>query len=233
MKSSVNLEMIHFLGGKVREECLEIWINDKDRLYATELLKSQICNQHDLLIAFGPGKRDPKRIWPLSRFAELGSWLRKKYHARIIILGGKEDTSPGRRLQRIIGDAAINITGQTTLRQTCALLEQCCIFIGNDSGPKHMAAAVGIPVVEINCHPISAHQGHPDSPTRFAPWGVPHHVLQPKIAFPPCSGACSAIEPHCILGVTVDHVKEAVTSFLYLNTIKMPLSKAQKTPLGS
>ena len=77
-----------------------------------------------------------------------------------------------------------------------------------------LAAATGVPVVEISCHPANGSAASANSPRRFGPWGVPHRVLQPESAQPPCVGECVADEAHCICGVTVEQVKEAITSLL-------------------
>jgi lipopolysaccharide heptosyltransferase II len=209
-----NLEIIRFLGGGVQTDQMEIWINNEDKMYAKKLLSSQRISKDELLIAFGPCKWDPKRRWPLSHFVNLGLWLSKKYRAKIIVLGGKEDEFIGQQIQMELGDSVINTVGQTTLRQTCALLENCVLFVGNDSGPKHLAAAVGVPVIEISCHPLDGSPFHVDSPRRFGPWGASHRVLSPKTAIPPCSDACMAHEVHCIRGVTVEQLKEAIADIL-------------------
>jgi len=85
--------------------------------------------------------------------------------------------------------------------------------VGNDTGPMHLAAAVGTPVVAISCHPRDAKPFFLNSPERFGPWRVRAVVLQPPLRTP-CRDTCSAERPHCILGVTVEQVSEAVKSLL-------------------
>jgi len=209
-----NLNIIRALGGTVENENLEAWASEKDKTFAKDLLSSQGVARDDILIAFGPGKRDPKRVWPVERFVELGVWLRNEYNAFIVVIGGKEDREAGNGLKSELGERVINSVGQTNLRQACALLAECQLFVGNDSGPMHMAAAAGLKIVEICGHPITGSALHKNSPVRFGPWGVPHIVIQPKKAIGPCFDVCIAKRPHCILGITVNQVKEAVRSFL-------------------
>ena len=209
-----SLEIIRFLGGKVQNNQMEIGISNEDKMYAKKLLSSQSISKDELLIAFGPCKWEQKCRWPLSYFVNLGLWLSKKYHAKIIVLGGKEDEFIGQQIQMELGDSAIDTAGQTTLRQSWGWLEHCALFVGNDSGPKHLAAAVGVPVTEINCHSLDGLPFHVDSPRRFGPWGVPHRILQPKTAISPCSDACVAQEAHCICDVTVEQVKETIDYML-------------------
>jgi len=215
-----NLDVIRFLGGSVQEEQLELWLGEDDETFAEKVLKSNGVHASDLLIAFGPGKRDLKRRWPLSRFVELGVWL-KKYQVYILIVGEETEESLGQELQQQLGDIVINMVGRTNLRQAVSLLKHCHLYIGNDYGPKHMASAVGVPVIEINAHPLSGSLSHSDSPKRFGPWGVPYFVLQPERPLAPCSDRCTATLAHCILNVSVSQVKEAVEKIMKQKDIRL------------
>jgi heptosyltransferase-2 len=212
-----NLDVIRFLGGAVQDTRLEIWLNPEDEVFAKQVLESHRIHSGELLIALGPGKYDPKRRWPLLRFVELGAWLKKEYDARIVVVGGQEEQSLGQGLREKLGDSLINLVGETTLRQAGALLKQCHLYIGNDYGLKHIAAAVGVPVIEINGHPLDGLPSHPDSPRRFGSWGVPNRVIQPLKALAPCSNACNAGQAHCILTITVEQVKDAVSMWFSQN----------------
>ena len=108
----------------------------------------------------------------------------------------------------------INTVGQTTLRQTAALLKHCSLFIGNDSGPMHIAAAMKTSVIEISCHPRSGDTCHPNSPTRFSPWGTESIVLQPEQHKKPCQRGCEMDYPHCILNVHIDSVINACNKLI-------------------
>ena len=118
------------------------------------------------------------------------------------------------KLQRELGAAVINLAGKATLRQTAAVLKRCELFIGNDAGPMHMAAAVGVPVIEISCQHRGGSSLEANSPTRFGPWGVENVVLQPENATGNCGETCEAEMAHCILGVTVEQVVKAVMQIM-------------------
>lgn len=210
-----NLDLIRFLGGTLRNDALESWLSSEDEYFADNFLKSHGIQNDNLLIAFGPFSGSPKRMWPISNFNKLGVWLTKKYNTNIILIGGKDVKPLGVKLQCKFGKAVIDAVGKTTLRQTSALLKRCNLFIGNDAGPMHLAAAVGIPVIEVSCHPKRSSKQHPNSPVRFGPWGVSHYILQPERTQYPCSDACTATQAHCILGITVDQVKDVVKKYLF------------------
>ncbi len=209
-----NLDVIRFLGGEVQDDRLELWLREEDEIFAEKLLRTHGRGFNDLLISLAPGANASKRRWPLSRFAELGSGFRDSYRARILVVGGPGEETLGRELQQELGDAVINTVGQTTLRQTVALLKRCRLFVGNDAGPMHIAAALGVPVVELSCHPKSGVPWSANSPLRFGPWGVSHTVLQPLTIRPPCVEECVVNHPCCILGITVEQVKQAVAEQL-------------------
>ncbi|MBT8763361.1 glycosyltransferase family 9 protein [Desulfohalobiaceae bacterium Ax17] len=220
-----NLDVIRFLGGKVQDDRLELWFGEEDEFFAEELLRKHGVELNDLLVSLAPGAGASKRRWPLSRFAEVGVCLQEEYHAQFLIVGGPEEEALGRELQQELGDAVINTVGHTTLHQTAALLKRCRLFIGNDAGPMHIAAAVGVPVVEMSCHPETGSLLSANSPKRFGPWSGKHMVIQPKAPLPPCVDECVSDRPHCILGITVEQVKQAVAEQLARQGVK-PCVKA-------
>ena len=209
-----NLEVIRHLGGTVQEDRLELWTAEEDEAFAQTLLSQHGVRDHELVIAFAPGAGAPKRLWPVERFAEIGSWLRDEYGSRFVLIGGADEEHLGDALERSLGPCAVNAVGRTTLRRAAALIRRCRLFVGTDSGPMHLAAAVGVPVVELSCHPRSGASWSRNSPLRFRPWGVEHTVLQPTAPVPPCMDECVAGTAHCILGITVEEARTAVAERL-------------------
>ena len=209
-----NLDVIRFLGGEVENERLELWTNKGDEAFAEEMLRDHDVKPSNLLIGIGPGAGARKREWPLNFFRELGLWLQKRYAARLFIIGGPGEEELGQELQSKLDFLPINAVGKTTLRQVTALLRHSSLYIGNDAGPMHIAAAVGVPVVELSCHPKYGSPSSANSSLRFGPWGENHTVIQPEAALPPCEDECIADSPHCILGISVEQVKEAIAPLL-------------------
>lgn len=209
-----NLDIIRFLGGVVQDEHLELWLGPDDEAFAEKLLNSHGVKRSDLLIALGPAARAGRRRWPLENFVQLGCWLQRQYQARLVIVGGEGEENVGRELEQKVSSYVVNVVGITTLRQTCAVLKRCDLFIGNDTGSMHLAAAANRPIVEISCHPKFGWPVHANSPVRFRPWGVRQVILQPEKAVKPCTQACTALSPHCIVAVTVEQVKKASTTLL-------------------
>ena len=131
-------------------------------------------------------------------------------HAQVLLIGGKEDFELNRSLLAPLDvkpDAVLNLAGQTQFGQTAAYLESCALFIGNDSSPMHLAAAVGTPVIAI-FGPTSPQEYGPyplDDPKHIAIWR--HPTGQPCFflgKMQPCEH-CT-----CMSSVTVDDVWDAV-----------------------
>lgn len=209
-----NLDVIGFLGGDVRDDRLELWLGADDESYADELLRRHEVGPDQLLIAIGVGAGAPKRRWPLESYGQIGAWLEQHFQARLLIVGGPEDRSAGETLQSRLGPRSINAAGQTTLRQTAALLKRAALYLGNDAGPMHLAAAAGIAVVEISCHPRRGADRSANSPVRFGPWGPKCVIIQPEIVHATCVTECGASLAHCILGISVEQVKAVLTEFM-------------------
>ena len=209
-----NLDVLRYLGCEISDEGLEVWLTEKDKADAVRLLDAHGSRGQGPLMGLGPGAFIGGKRWPLARFVEVASWVQNNYGASIIVVGGQEDEAAGRELQAALGGGVINLAGKTTLRQTAAVLSHCRLYIGNDSGPMHLAAAANVPVIEICRFPRRGNPWHQQSPRRFGPWGAPSRILQPERALAPCTEGCEAAEAHCILGVSVDQVQDAVKDLL-------------------
>lgn len=212
-----NLDLIALMGGTVELDRLELWFSEEDELCADKILAAHGVHDDDLLIAVAPGAGHPKRMWPISNFIELGAWFKENCRGFLVVVGSKEEEQLGDELKSRLGNTVINAVGQTSLREAGALLKRCHLFIGNDAGPMHLAAAAGLPVIEISCHPrdpLGGLTAHVNSPSRFGPWRVPQVILCPDKALDPCSAACISRRAHCIQGVSVEQVQEAMTTLL-------------------
>jgi len=211
----VPLKCVEHLGGIVKENHLELWVGDEDREFARGIWEHRGVSSGCPVFCFALGAREKKRMWPVDRFAAVGRWLYDRYGARIVLLGGEtEGFSLGETLCSQIPEVpVINLISKTTLRQAAAVMSQIDMYVGNDTGLMHMAAAVKKPVVEISSWPRNGAYMSPNGP-RYNPWKVPFRRLNPFVAILPCNKFCVSIRPHCILGVHVPDVCQAVASLM-------------------
>ena len=202
-----NLDLIRYLGGNPSSDLTELWVSSKDENFADQILAGISTK---MLIAFCPGAGKANRQWPSDRFIELAKWLKNVYDASFIIIGGIDDKPIGKYIEGALHHGVIDLTGRTTLRQTIALLKRCHLYVGNDTGSMHMAAANGVPIVEISCFPVNGPVWHWNSPYRFGPWQVPHKILQPKKIFSDSPDMFTEKHLSHIHKISVEQVQDAI-----------------------
>ena len=116
-----------------------------------EGLLSDLGVQDDqLLIGVGPGSGRSTTTWPAERFAAVGSALLGQFRNVVLLaIGGAKERSLCERLCEAWGPRSHNLAGRLSVFGSASILSRCAMFIGNDSGPTHLAAVVGIPCVAI------------------------------------------------------------------------------------
>ena len=101
------------------------------------------------LVALHPGANDPRRRWPVERLAAVGAELQRK-GARLAVVGAQRERPLARRLLAALPAGAADLTGRLRLGGLAGLLERAALLVGNDSGPRHLAAAVGTATVAVH-----------------------------------------------------------------------------------
>lgn len=116
--------------------------------WAHHWLSSQGLSDHGM-IAIHPGSSDPAKCWPLKHFVDLIDALDRRYHIKIVLIGSAATIERSGEIIQAAHEKPFNLTGQTSLAQTVSLLRRCRLLISNDSGPVHIASAVGIHVISL------------------------------------------------------------------------------------
>ncbi len=149
---------------------------------------------------YGPAKR-----WPLERFVAVAKAIAESQGVRWILIGGPKDAAlAGEAAQKIGSDTATNLAGQTTLGGLCRLLARCRLLLTNDSGPMHLAAAVGTPTVTIFGSTEPALTGP------SVTLGSRHVILRHQPPCSPCFLRECPIDFRCMTAVGVEEAVEAV-----------------------
>jgi ADP-heptose:LPS heptosyltransferase len=213
-ESERNREVLSALGLETDDLSPEVWLGENDRYWARRIMDEHNPDSANPVICIATGAIEAKRKWPMDRFAQVTDWLVHELNARVIMIGDKGDQIETARLSLNPSRGIVNLSGTCTLRQSAAILARCDLFIGNDSGPMHIARALRIPVVEISCHPANGDPGHVNSPIRYGPRDVPNRILQPRAPRQPCRHWCGWVLPHCILDIDVQSVKKAIGDLL-------------------
>jgi ADP-heptose:LPS heptosyltransferase/GT2 family glycosyltransferase len=132
------------------------------------------------VVALHPGAGNITKEWPEEHFSALIDLLIERNDVNIMLVGGPDDVEVADRLMNVVihkGSVA-SMAGRTSLADLPRLLKNCALYIGNDSGPKHVAAAVGIPTIGI-------HSGVVD-PTEWGPIGPRAVALRRNMTCSPC-----------------------------------------------
>ena len=171
----------------------EIQILPYEKEQARSYLIQRGIKEKDSLIAIHPGGSWKYKLWPVQNFAELGNIIAQKYGAKILVFTGPDEVELQDKMSQIMKIKPIFIK-DIGLRQLAAIIQRCQLYIGNDTGPMHIAAAVGTRVISIF--------GSTDA-KRSGPYGNGHIVISKKIDCSPCHpgshpgkcklGSCAAI----------------------------------------
>ncbi len=162
------------------------------------------------IIGFHSGKGLPlgPERWPVGHFGEMARQLQDGLNARLILTGGPAEREIVGCVEQHLSPGYLNLAGKTDLDTLAGVAAACKVFVCPDSGPMHLAAAVGTPVVGI-------YALDEDFPQRWAPFGVPHRVIRP--ARPACPPGCrkpTCPNFACYLKVQPSEVVSAVSELL-------------------
>jgi len=156
--------------------------------------------------AYGPAKR-----WPVENFAAVARELRRwKENCVCVVFGAANDREIGETIARQSGGCALNLAGQTSLRELMILLKLCRVVLTNDSGPMHVAAALGTPVVALfgSTSPELTGPGLPGDPR--------HQVLRAAAPCSPCFRRSCPIDLRCLTAISVSQAVSALRQVLKL-----------------
>ncbi len=163
-----------------------------------------------LLIGINPGSiYGSAKRWLPERFAELGDQLvvqiRKEYPeysaVRCLLMGGKGEEALGVEIANRMCSQPIVLSGKTSIRELMGILRRCAVLVSNDTGPMHMAQALGVPVVAIF--------GSTD-PKSTRPSGGGQSVIRTEVRCAPCLLRACPIDHRCMTGISTNLVMTAV-----------------------
>jgi heptosyltransferase-2 len=159
-----------------------------------------------MLVGFAPGAAyGHAKRWPPPRVAEVIGRLNER-GAMSVLVGTTDDRDAGREIESALpaGTRVANLMGRTDLRVLAGILERCQVFVSNDSGAMHLAAALGVPVVAIF---------GPTDERVTAPLGN-HDILLEQVFCRPCMLRDCPIDHRCMKRVSVDRVFTAAATRL-------------------
>ena len=159
---------------------------------------------------YGSAKR-----WLPERFAQVADRLAAEHAACVLIFGGKGEEELGIAIAGMMTAPTIVFSGRTTVRQLMALIKRCRLFLTNDTGPMHVAAAFNVPLVAIF---------GPTNPVTTAPYGPGHELVRHPVECSPCLLRECPIDHRCMQGIGVDAVHAAARRQLQVVGVSPPPS---------
>ena len=152
----------------------------------------------DLLIGLNPGSTyGGAKRWLPERFAETADRLAGQFNATVLIVGARGEEALAQAIAEQIRARTVVLSGKTSVRELMAAVKRCAVFVTNDTGPMHVAAAFGVPVVAVF--------GPTDWRTT-APFGTDHALVRQPVDCSPCLLRECPIDHRCMTRVTVDDV---------------------------
>ena len=195
-----NMMLVRALGISAEEIAYRLPVGEQDRRLAAELLVRCGDTGSKLLVAINPVAKWATKLWSDAKFAELADRLIAEHDAFIVFTGSQSDREVIARIGSLMKREAANLAGETNLKTLAALYERTGVAVVTDTGPMHLAAAVGTQVVALFC---------PTAPWRTGPFGSGHQVIQAGLECSPCfKRQCPSID--CMEEISVEQVLEGI-----------------------
>lgn len=177
-----------------------VLFHEEDTAMARRLAAAGISGA-ELLIGLNPGSTyGGAKRWLPERFAETADRLAGQFNAKVLIVGARGEEPLAQAIAARIKARTVVLSGKTSVRELMAAVKRCAVFLTNDTGPMHIAAAFGVPVVAVF--------GPTDWRTT-APFGSGHAVVRQPVDCAPCLLRECPIDHRCMERVTVEEVHQA------------------------
>jgi 3-deoxy-D-manno-octulosonic-acid transferase/heptosyltransferase-1 len=193
------LDFARHLGCAISKPEFPIALQEAHFKRVRELLAAKAVDTTRGFVAVSPVAYWETKLWDEARFAAVCDRIVNELGMPVVFTGESPE-GPISRIRSLMQAPSASAAGETSLRELAALYRQAAVLLTTDSGPMHLAAAVGTPVVALF---------GPTSPERTGPYGEGHVVLREKLECSPCfRKACDTLE--CMKAIRIEEVFEAV-----------------------
>ncbi len=201
------LDLIEKLGFKTDGHAPKLYLLKEEISSAWGLLNKFGIKKGDVIAGINPGAQyGVSKRWHPERFGQAADGLARNTGAKVIIFGGHGETDTAGAVRASMREEAVNLAGKTSLRELMALIKTCSVFITNDSGPMHIAAALDVPTVAVF--------GSTD-PTATGPFNKKSVVVREPVTCSPCfKRTCPYKHYACLERVNAGKVLKAAEELL-------------------
>jgi heptosyltransferase-2 len=194
------LGLIEAMGWPAEERVPSLFLNDGDIESTSRMLSSYGIAEHHFIVGFNPGATyGSAKRWPEERFATIGDLAAEGWNAKVMLFGSSPEREIGLRISELMRHSPINLCGLTTLGQAMALIKRCNLFVTNDSGLMHVAAAFNTPMIAIF---------GPTDPLRTGPVSGNARVIRHPLDCSPCLREVCPYDHRCMLSIDPQEVWE-------------------------
>ncbi len=177
---------------------LGIEVTDKDLTARFRLAKPEsLTLEAEDFVVFCPGGRWKSKRWPVENFVKLARRLVGNPGVRVVVVGSKDESALGEEISRVAKNGIVNLAGNITLEQLPYVLSKAKVVITNDSGPMHLAAAMGSKVFALF---------GPTDPSKTGPYGSGHKVFTSDVDCRPCFKRECDRNLECLRSISVEMV---------------------------
>ncbi len=186
---------------------LELYLSPKDHDSARKILKDSNIFEKDFVVGINPSATyGSAKQWFPERFARVSDRLNKRFGSKTVIFGGPNDRELGANIMRMMKTFAVDLSGKTTLKEAMAIIARCRLFLTNDSGLMHVAAALNVPEVAIFGSTDFAATG---------PWSPRARIVRSVMDCSPClKQQCPLGHRECMKKISVDKVLTAACDLI-------------------
>lgn len=203
-------DLLHAVGIPAVDQRLEMFFASSERIDATQRFDAAGITETGLKVGLFPGAGWKLREWMPERFAAIGDKLVQHFNANVLIFGGQKEAELVHTVADLMDARAVTFAGNLQIRELAACVEKCDLFLTNDTGPMHIAAAVGTPTVSLF---------GPGNHIRFQPLGELHQTIRHDVPCSPCKQFTDKCKDNiCMKGIGIDEVWESVSHTLAKTT---------------
>ena len=203
----VTSALISVGGGKCESVTFPIYINHESVACVDKIWRETGLDNVPFIIGLFPGGKFEHKRWPVERFQALCNSFNKEAEVAFVIVGGEAEQFQARQLVAACSKPIVDFSGKTNLIETAEVLHRCHLYIGNDSGPAHIAAAMGTPCVTLFSSVLF--------PGFWEPWGERNIAIRHRVPCEYCfnESHCPTGTMDCVKGISVEEVLDAARKF--------------------
>lgn len=198
------LDVARYLGCQINTPVFPINFTETEIAKVEAIVKHSGLNMQHSYVVLAPGANWPNKRWTMQKFSVLADQLYDKNLIPVLI-GAASDETLGEEIVSKVKIPPVNLIGRTTLKQLAYVIRSAAAFVGGDTGPMHLAAAVGTPVVALF---------GPTDPMRNGPYSSRSTVIRAGHDCDGCWKRTCPLAIECLDAITTEQVWKALTPYV-------------------